>query len=361
MNFNAPLLKPLRILLFPFSLCYALVVMVRNALFDRNLIRSASFQFPLICIGNLSVGGTGKSTMVEFLIGRLKQEFRVAVLSRGYKRKTRGYAVANKRSTALEIGDEPMQFHLKYPDVIIAVGEERLVAIPQLLHDHPGCQLILLDDAFQHRSVTAGLNILLTEYGNLYTRDWYLPTGDLRDTPSSIRRSQIIVVTKCPPRLAEVERQRIEREISPKPEQQLYFSTIVYGTPYHILSKAECLLTPETEVLLVSGIANPQPLKQYLMDQVLAYEELLYDDHHIFSIDDWNEIRARFDRMTATNKLMLTTEKDAVRLFKFAPAIGELPLLVIPIEMRFLYDGEPQFLEAVNTFIRQYPLTNNEQ
>src|ERR1700722_11522073 len=209
MNFNFPLLKPIRILLFPFSLVYALVVTIRNWFFDKKILSSASFNLPIICVGNLAAGGTGKSPMVELLIRMLRERYPVAVLSRGYKRKTRGYALANDATTALDIGDEPMQFHSKFPDVAVAVGEERIVAIPQLLHDRPQTQAIILDDAFQHRAVRAGLNILLTDCSNLFTRDWYLPSGDLRDSPGSYRRADLIVVTKCREGLSQDERQAI--------------------------------------------------------------------------------------------------------------------------------------------------------
>src|SRR5580658_9202626 len=164
MNFNFPLLRPIRILLFPFSLLYAITIWIRNWFYDKKILSSSTFNLPLICVGNLAAGGTGKSPMVEFLTKILKTQFRVAILSRGYKRKTKGYALANETSTALDIGDEPMQFHCKFPDVAIAVGEERIVAIPQLLHDQPDTKAIILDDAFQHRSVIAGLNIILTDY-----------------------------------------------------------------------------------------------------------------------------------------------------------------------------------------------------
>ena len=172
MNLNLPLLRPIRILLFPLSLLYALVIRVRNWCYDKKILSSTHFNLPVICVGNLAVGGTGKSPMVELLVGSLKDRFEVAVLSRGYKRKTRGYALANANTTALDIGDEPMLFHSKFPGVTIAVGEERLVAIPQLLHDRPDTRAIILDDAFQHRAVRAGLNILLTDCSNLFTRDW---------------------------------------------------------------------------------------------------------------------------------------------------------------------------------------------
>src|ERR1700761_2904903 len=228
MNFNFPLLKPIRVLLFPFSLIYALIVIIRNWAFDRRLLPSSSFNLPIICVGNLAAGGTGKSPMVELLIRLLKDRYPIAVLSRGYKRKTRGYALANASTTALDIGDEPMQFHSKFPGVTVAVGEERIVAIPQLLHDRPDTRAIILDDAFQHRTVEAGLNILLTDCSNLFTRDWWLPSGDLRDAPSSYKRADIVIVTKCPDGLTEEERRAIAIEINPRPHQHIFFSSIRY-------------------------------------------------------------------------------------------------------------------------------------
>src|ERR1700731_545968 len=242
MNGNSFLFRPIRVLLFPLSLIYALIVKVRNWLFDKKILPSASFNLPLICIGNLAVGGTGKSPMVEWIVGELKDRFAIAVLSRGYKRKTRGYALAGDTTTALDIGDEPMQFHSKFPDVAVAVGEERIVAIPQLLHDRPQTQTIILDDAFQHRAVRAGLNILLTDCSNLFTRDWWLPSGDLRDAPSSYKRADIIVVTKCPEALTDDERRALAAEIGPLAHQQLFFSSIEYGAPYSIVGSGGAVI-----------------------------------------------------------------------------------------------------------------------
>src|SRR5918993_479573 len=219
-------LKSFRILLLPFALLFGFVVIIRNWLYDKNIFKSSQFGLPLISVGNLSVGGTGKSPMVEFLVLHFKNRFRVATLSRGYKRKTKGYALASDQTTAIDIGDEPMQFHRKFPDVPVAVGEERLVAIPQLLHDRPQTQVIILDDAFQHRAIIAGLNILLTDFGNLFTRDFFLPTGDLRDLRSSYKRAQIIVVTKCPPDLSREDANNIIKEIKPLPHQKVFFSFI---------------------------------------------------------------------------------------------------------------------------------------
>lgn len=347
-------LKSFRILLIPFALLFWLVIAFRNWLYDKNILKSSSFGLPLICVGNLSVGGTGKSPMVEFLVMHLKNKFKVATLSRGYKRKTKGYTLATSTSTALDIGDEPMQFYKKFPDVPVAVGEERIVAIPQLLHDRPQTQAIILDDAFQHRAIKAGLTILLTEYGNLFTRDFFLPTGDLRDIRASYKRADIIVVTKCNTDLSEEERQEIIKEIKPLPHQKLFFTAIAYGTPYHIIQHNFTFIDEQTEVLLVTGIANPKPLKKFLEERIETYYMMHYNDHHIFSIDDWREIIKRFSSINVPKKMVLTTEKDATRLVKFEQEINDIPFYVMPIEHKFLFHQETEFTDFVITFIQNF-------
>lgn len=355
MNFNTIFLTSFRVLLLPFAALFGLIIYCRNLFFDKGWLGSAHFNFPIICIGNLSLGGTGKSPMVEYLINLLKPNYKIATLSRGYKRKTKGYALANKNSTALEIGDEPMQFFLKYPDLAVAVGEERIVAIPHLLHDVPGLQAIILDDAFQHRSVTAGLNILLTEYSNLYTSDFFLPTGDLRDEKSSAKRAQVIVVTKCAPSLTEEQKSTILREINPLPSQRVFFTTINYGVLYHIADVDDkCYITPKDEVLLVCGIANPKPLKDYLLNNSHAYYQQDYSDHHIFSIDDLKEIIQKFNAIQAKDKIIVTTEKDAVRLIKFNDQLKDIPMYVIPIQHVFLFNEGPQFDEILINYVKHY-------
>ena len=354
MNFNAPLLRPIRILLFPLSLLYAVIVWLRNWLFDQKLLVSSTFNLPLICVGNLSVGGTGKSPLIEKLIALLKYDYKVAVLSRGYKRKTRGYALANPASTALEVGDEPYLFYEKFPDVAIAVGEERIVAIPQLLHDKPDTQVILLDDAFQHRSVTAGMNIVLTDYNNLYTRDWWLPTGDLRDERRSAKRADILIVTKCRKELDADEAKEIVEELAPTKSQHVFFTTIQYGSPYHIVNRNTIIIHDSLEVLLVSGIADPRPLKKYLVENAETYYEILYNDHHIFTIDDWKDILRRFNNIQHHDKIILTTEKDAVRLTKFSHELKDMPVYVMPIDVQFLFDGENRFREIISKFITNF-------
>src|SRR5579863_827740 len=354
-NLNYPLLKPIRMLLLPFSLIYGLIIYIRNWLFDMNLLRASVFNLPIICIGNLAVGGTGKSPMVEFLIGKLQGSYRLAVLSRGYKRKTRGYALATKDSTALEIGDEPMQFFNKFPGLTVAVGEERVVAIPQLLHDKPDTRLILLDDAFQHRWVKAGFNILLTDYNNLFTRDWFLPTGDLRDLRKSARRADIIVVTKCASDISLAEKTQLIREIKTRPYQQIFFTSISYGVPYQVITREPWTPNNEAEVLLVTGIANPGALKKHLEENFNGYDELAYNDHHIFTIDDLNYILKKFNQIESPGKILLTTEKDAVRLQKFSQELRELPFYVMPIQPVFMFNEENQFTRLITTFIQEFP------
>jgi tetraacyldisaccharide 4'-kinase len=359
MNFNSIFLKSFRLLLFPFAFLYGFIIVIRNFLYNRNILKSAQFNFPLICVGNLAVGGTGKSPMVEYLIELLHQHFYVATVSRGYKRKTKGYVLANENTTALEIGDEPMQFHIKFPLVPVAVGEERLVAIPQLLHDHPNLQAIILDDAFQHREVGAGLNVLLTQYGDLYTRDFFLPTGDLRDQKASAKRADIIVVTKCPPQLDEGKKAEIIEEINPKVHQQVFFTTVEYGLPYHIISNEVRPLSQQLEVLLVCGIANPQPLKQYLSENTETYYQLDYSDHYIFRIDDLREIKKKFETINTGDTIIITTEKDAVRLLKFRDQLRELPMYVLPVRHKFLFNEEKKFDDTVIRFIVDFKMKEN--
>lgn len=354
MNFNTIFLKSFRILLFPVSLVYGLIIITRNFLYTKNIIRSASFNFPLIVVGNLSAGGTGKSPMTEYLVRLLMPHFKIATISRGYKRKTKGYALANENSTALEIGDEPMQFHIKFPELPVAVGEERIVAIPQLLHDKPHTQAIILDDAFQHREIRAGMNILLTQYGELYTNDFFLPTGDLRDEWSSAKRAEVIIVTKCPANLTDGEKKQIIKSLKPQPEQQLFFTAIKYGTPYHITQLTEKAIRPQDEILLVCGIANPKPLKQYLSEHAATYYQQEYSDHHIFRIDDLKDIEKKFTAVQSENKMILTTEKDAVRLIKFKDELQHLPIYVLPIAHRFLFGEGDLFDKTIMDYVKHF-------
>lgn len=360
MNFNNLFLKSFRVLLLPFAIIYGWIVAFRNWLYDKQYLHSIRFNVPMICVGNLSMGGTGKSPMVEHLLSILHNEYTIATLSRGYKRKTKGYALANSQTTALEIGDEPMQFHIKFPKVAVAVGERRIEAIPQLIQDVPTLQALILDDAFQHREILADFNIILTDFNNLYCDDFFLPTGDLRDERKSAKRANIIVVTKCPPNLSVPEKEEIIEKLHINEAQSIFFTTIAYGTPYHIYHpEDEWVLTLRDEVLLVCGIANPAPLKHYLHENTHTYYQLTYNDHHIFSIEDLLEIKAKFEEIHSKSKLILTTEKDAVRLVKYTQELQDIPLYVLPIKPLFLFEEEALFNKLVTDFVKQFYLKTN--
>jgi tetraacyldisaccharide 4'-kinase len=348
------MLRSFRYLLFPISLVYGSIIWLRNWLFDKKILRSVAFNFPIICVGNIAVGGTGKTPMVEYLIRLLQGNYKTATLSRGYKRKTKGFAIANAQTTALEIGDEPMQFHNKFPNVAVAVGEERLVAIPQLLQAKPNTNVIILDDAFQHRPVKAGLNIVLTAYNNLFTRDIILPSGDLRDVKTSMKRADIIVVTKCKTGLSATEKDTIIKEIKPLAHQTVFFTEIKYTKPYHLFNNSETVLNSASNVLLICGIANPNPLKSFLAAQVHSYDMLRYADHHIFNSDDLADIKKHFEKIQADNKIILTTEKDATRLVKFADELKDYPVYVLPIEHSFLFGEGEGFDKLVAGFISSF-------
>lgn len=346
--------QSMRMLLLPAALLYGIGVRLRNLAYDRGWLKTHSFNLPLISVGNLSVGGTGKSPMTEYIIALLKRSTRVAALSRGYGRRTKGYVLAGPDTTALEIGDEPMLLHRKHPDVPVAVGESRVEAMAQLLFDRPDTQAVVLDDAFQHRSVKPGLSILLTERENLYTRDLFLPTGDLRDQRSSARRADIVVVTKCPPGMDLAEAESIGTELSLDASQELFFTTIDYGTPHHLFTGAERRLDRDTEVLLFTGIANPAPLKAHLDEVAGGYDEIRFGDHHQYDIDDVASILGRYESLGTERRVILTTEKDAVRLGRFERELREKPVFAMPIRIRFLFDGESRFNRRMVNFIATY-------
>jgi tetraacyldisaccharide 4'-kinase len=233
--------------------------------------------------------------------------------------------------------------------------ERRIEAIPQLIQDVPKLEVLILDDAFQHREIKADFNIILTDYNNLYCDDFFLPTGDLRDERKSANRAQVIVVTKCPMNLSVEEKEAIKERLFPEQHQSIFFTSIAYDTPYHIYNpKEQWVLTLRDEVLLVCGIANPLPLKDYLHENTHTYYQLSYSDHHIFSIEDLDEMKSKFESIAAKEKLILTTEKDAVRLVKYTEELKDIPLYVLPIKPVFLFDEQNAFDQLVLDFVNGY-------
>lgn len=347
----------IRILLLPLALLYGLGVGLRNLLYRIGLLRSVRFDLPVISVGNLSVGGAGKSPHIEYLLRWLDQYLELAVLSRGYGRKTMGFRSVSVIDTAEDAGDEPLQFKRKFPDTAIAVGESRALGVPELVKRNPDLQCILLDDAFQHLAVTPGLNILLTEFNRPFTRDWLLPAGRLREGRFEYRRADVIIVTKCPPGLTAKQRQDMLREIDPFPRQRVFFSRYRYGLPYDLLRPDQRRsLELSTDVLLVSAIANTDYLLQYLGQTVHSVQALEYSDHHFFDEPDLETIRRRLEAMPGQNKVILTTEKDATRLELHAAFLWKhnLPVLVLPVEVEFCDNDEVEFRAEVQRFLLDF-------
>ncbi len=335
-----------KILLSPLALIYGIVISMRRFLYRTGLLRSSRFDVPTISVGNLNTGGSGKTPHIEYLIRLLEPYINISVLSRGYRRKTEGFRMVEAENTVIEVGDEPLQFKLKYPSVPVAVGEKRAYAIPQLLYRHSQLQAILLDDAFQHLAVTPYLNILITEFHNPFTRDYLLPAGDLRDWRSSYRHADVIVVSKCPEDLTEAERQAFIEEINPYPSQTVYFSYYAYDTPYRLFNPAQFIdLDSDTEVLLVCGIAKPQYLTDYLSQRVKSVQTMAFEDHRLFTNYDVAQFKRVYEGMKSPEKVIITTEKDAVRLALHKNYIldNQLPIYVIPIEVDFLFDEKDKF------------------
>ncbi|KGE87745.1 MAG: tetraacyldisaccharide 4'-kinase [Phaeodactylibacter xiamenensis] len=346
-----------QILLAPFSLLYGIGVSVRDFLYKQGLLKGVEFNLPVISVGNLSVGGAGKSPHIEYLIRLLKDYIDIATLSRGYGRKTKGYLEVHADMTAEQAGDEPLQFKRKFPEIMVTVCESRTFAIPKIMMARPETKAILLDDAFQHRSVKPGMNILLTEYSHPFTRDYLLPAGRLREWRSAYERADIIIVSKCPPQLSEEERQAFTAEISPLPHQKLYFSYYDYGQPYFILNPRYRLeFTPELEVLLISAIARTDYLQAYLEEQVEHIKAMEYEDHHYFTKYDVGQLKANFDRMETNRKVILTTEKDAMRLQLHHQYIKEhqLPVFALPVQVRFHFGQAADFDETIQQYLLNF-------
>ncbi|TLF41563.1 tetraacyldisaccharide 4'-kinase [Maribacter aurantiacus] len=329
----------LRKLLFPFSFIYALVVHLRNFLYDKGVFSSQKFDVPIVCIGNLSVGGTGKTPMTEFLIELMKPHYKLAVLSRGYKRKSDGFLLADEHTTVEALGDEPYQIHQKFPGVALAVDANRREGI-RLLSDAVKPQMIILDDAFQHRKVKPHFSFLLTPYGDLYTDDWYLPTGNLRDSKKAAQRADIIVVTKCPSKITKTEQGTILEKLKPHKHQVVLFSFLDYEDAFHGLSeKMEVEALQGKEITLVTGIVNPAPLVAYLKSKGLAFEHLAFKDHHFFNQKEIDLLNRK--------QLIITTEKDFVRLRNCVPNLYYLPVM-----HRFMGDGKRIIFDALTKLMK---------
>lgn len=331
----------IRALLLPFSLLYGLAVWFRNRLYDWGWMKATAFNKPVIVVGNLAVGGTGKSPMTEYLVRLLNGRYRVATLSRGYGRQTRGFLDVHVDSTAEQCGDEPLQFKRKFPHVTVAVDENRVHGVRLLFQS--GHEVTILDDAYQHRALRPGFAILLFDYHSVGQPKWVLPAGNYRDSFGERRRADLLVVTKTPPTATEAEKNRIRRSLDTGRQIPVLFSGIHYGPLVPLLPDRhtkETILSGHHTVLLVTGIANPAPLCDYLQNRVQEMIHLRYPDHHPYTPETLQTITSRFHGIGNPSKFIVTTEKDAQRLLTpaLATRLADLPIYIIPIQAQF---GKP--------------------
>ena len=351
--FEAQMINVLRLLLLPFSLIYGLVVIIRNKCYNWGLFKSRQFDLPVICVGNLVVGGSGKTPLTEYLVSLLAN-YKIAILSRGYGRNTNGFILADENATAQSIGDEPMQFYNKFPQVTVAVCEDRVKGIEQLEGSH---DLIILDDAFQHRSVKAGFNILLFEYAKLLRRQFLLPAGNLREPFRGYQRAQAILVTKMPSVVHPAEKAKIEQQFTQRWKPA--FSGLKYNDLIPVFTgdtRLTSAISKDAVVYLLSGIANPAPLLSYLQswgNQIVHHD---YPDHHQFSSGEIRKLVQEFNQENATEKIIITTEKDAQRLsaVDIKQLLLNLPLFYLPIKIDILEEDKLIFDQNIINYVSSY-------
>lgn len=337
-----------RILLWPFSLLYGFAVWIRNILYDFGILKSQRGSIPSIILGNLAVGGTGKTPHTDFVVQILSRGNKTAILSRGYGRKTKGFVKAGVASTASEIGDEPLLLHLRNPTIPLAVCEDRLEGIRKLKSEFPECNLVVLDDAFQHRRLAGDVTILLSEFNNLWINDLYLPAGKLRDARNQYRRAQIILITKCPDNLTVEKMHSVEKELGIFPNQKVWFTAINYGQPIHFHGPS----TPFSEIpawVVPAGIANPQPFFQHIENQFSVKKFAPFSDHHIFSQSELEMLSSECGTFGNRSAGWLTTEKDAMRL-KEMRLPEDIPMYFIPISISFIR-GQEDFQETIEKLL----------
>jgi tetraacyldisaccharide 4'-kinase len=349
-------MRLLQYFLLPFSLLYGLVMLVRNLFYNARILPSVSFPLPVISVGNLSMGGTGKTPVVEYLIRLLKDPFHVATLSRGYGRETRGYLLASRRTNSRYIGDEPLQYVKKFRDIRVAVDEKRARGIRKLLEKAPDTDVVLLDDAFQHRHVIPGLSILVMDYNNPYFEDHVFPSGRLREFSCGAKRADLILVTKTPKIFSPITRRRMLEDLRPASHQKVFFSYIKYGAPLPVFEPQPCPFPAKLSYLLLfTGIASDYPLREHLERCCSDLTVIRYPDHHPYSEKDALYLKKCFDDLPSRKKAMVTTEKDMMRLKN--PEIGNilrsLPLYYIPIEFDFHGSEKDAFDKAIVSYVEK--------
>lgn len=337
----------------PLSVLYGLGVNIRNRLFNLGILETHEFDVPIICVGNITVGGTGKTPHTEALINVLKNDYRVACLSRGYKRKTSGFVLATEKSTANDIGDEPMQIKNKFPDITVAVDADRVRGIKKLMQLPEKPEVIILDDGFQHRYVKADINIMLVDYNRPIYEDSLLPLGRLRESLHAKDRANYIIVTKCPPNISPIEKRIISKHLDLRAYQQLLFTTMKYGDILPLDGSGHCPITSKGSILCITGIAQPAPYVEYLKKYSEQITHIAFPDHHNYNDSDIQRILQEYAKIDNPNKCIFTTEKDAVRL-KLCNIPEEIrqQIFYIPIEPEFLTPRD-QLIKNIYDYVRQ--------
>jgi len=349
------------LLLYPVSIIYRIVVNIRNTLFDLKILKSKEFDIPVISVGNITVGGTGKTPVTEYLVNLLRHKFNVAVLSRGYKRKTKGFYIADETSSVETIGDEPLQIKLKFPDIAVAVSEKRVKGIQKLLDSGLNIELVILDDAFQHRYVKPGLSILLVDFTQPFLKDYYLPYGRLRESPYERDRAEIIIVTKAPENIKPIDMRIMASDLTLKPYQTLYFSQIKYKGLMPVFENQLFSIDQDTikrnnySLLLVTGIGNPKPIEDYCNKLCEDIHFLRFPDHHKYDDKDLKKIIKSFDSIDNNNKIIITTEKDALRIKNISSTKKEHKELFFyyPIEMKILNEEQTELNKRILSFVKK--------
>jgi tetraacyldisaccharide 4'-kinase len=346
----------LKLLLYPLSLLYGLAVAIRNMLYDFKLFKSTEFDIPVISIGNITVGGTGKTPHTEYLIKLLKQKYRVAALSRGYMRKSQGFRLVETGSTVEDVGDEPLQMKQKYPSVTISVCENRVEGVETLLQGTPFPDVVVLDDAYQHRRITPGLNILLIDYNKPIKDDYLLPLGRLRESKLQAQRANIIIITKCPNEISPITRRIMAKDVHLYPYQELFFTTMVYGQlcPVYPEAKPMDLFNDPRNmaILLVTGIAAPEYAIRHIAQLTSEVDSLTFPDHHNYTGQDVRMINEKYELLKNQAKIIVTTEKDAVRLRQLViPSEMKKVLYYLPIQVKFLDREGKQFDKRILDYV----------
>ena len=350
------------IFLYPFSLIYGLITGIRNFMYNTGVLKSVEFSIPVICVGNITIGGTGKTPHTEYLAGLLRGIFRVATLSRGYKRKTRDFRIASLSSQVSSVGDEPLQIFRKFPDVLVTVDRNRVNGVNRILEADPETEVIIMDDGFQHRSITPGLSILLSDFERLIVRDHMLPYGSLRESKRNMRRADIILITKSPENITPIQRRLIVKEIDKAPYQNLYFTSLTYKAPLPVFDSKD---PEETHsdlsqcagcgIVLITGIANPLPLKEYLQKTSGEVIHLSFPDHYNFNEKDISGITKAYKYLKSPTKYLFTTEKDAVRFREFTNIAEPIrsAFFYIPVGIHFLNDDKEEFDNMIVDYVRK--------